>query len=518
VKEKHSSGDKRFPSASVVEAYQNKTVDFKFRGRNFHFSLSQSLFSSADIDTGTRFLLKSFSRLLDENSQRGAPPPGTVLDAGCGTGIIGICAAGALSQGTKPPGLLSPVAGTPDAGSLYVRAQDRDELARRFTEYNAGKNDVSPSLLSVHTEPLLAGPPGVRWDLILSNIPAKAGKPVLEDFVFRSLNLLTPEGRVLIVAVNSLGNFFRSRINAAGALLLRDEPGREHTVFTYGSVLPQSPVKKEGPEKTGPLHGGASFIRDFPFYLRTAGDYELEEITYRIEAFEGVPDFDAPGGAVQGAVKLLPRLKTAFPWESGGGDRTAGGPASPGKDRAPAILIYEPGQGHFPAWLVKYLERRRSSGAPLRTLSFTFSGRNILALEAARHNTLLALGVSAGFCPWGFPPPHLGTIRIVPSVDLSPGEATAIQGPDPPGERGFSYDFIAAFPESAPRAGGLGTLWAGLVKLLAPGGMVLAAFSSAQAEQFNRKKPKEFTRLGDLKRNGFRALAYRRAAETGGEI
>ncbi|MDR1618430.1 MAG: methyltransferase, partial [Treponema sp.] len=191
----------------------------------FIFALSHGLFSSAGVDRGTALLLKVLSRAWDEDQAAGRPPPRHILDAGCGAGIIGVCAARALAERRGGP---APV--------FHVRAQDRDELAALFTAHNARRNGISPETLSVHTEPLLAGPPGTRWDLILSNIPAKAGRPVLEDFVPRSLGLLGPGGRVLLVAVNTLAAFFHALIAGAGGLLLREAAGSSHTVFVYGNA------------------------------------------------------------------------------------------------------------------------------------------------------------------------------------------------------------------------------------------------------------------------------------------
>jgi hypothetical protein len=56
----------------------------------------------------------------------------------------------------------------------------------------------------------------------------------------------------------------------------------------------------------------------------------------------------------------------------------------------------------------------------------------------------------------------------------------------------------------------LDAYWEGLAELLREGGIALITLPSSEAEQFDRKKPKGFTRLGDVKREGFRAAAYRR--------
>jgi SAM-dependent methyltransferase len=457
----------------LISSYQNKEVELRFRGKNFRFSLSHGLFSSADIDTGSRLLLKALSRLWDEDLRQGTPLPRTILDAGCGVGILGICAAGALAdQG-------------PEAGDLRIRAQDRDELARAFTEYNARRGGIPPGVLSAHTEPLLAGPPGASWDLILSNIPAKAGLPVLRDFISRSAALLKPGGRVLVVVVNTLAEMFRRRIRELDLPLLYHEAGKEHQILMYGpgnstpkvtlnsaSKVTLNPAAKAASD-CDPIRLPGAFLRENPAYLRNSGDYTLEHIAYHIDAFQGLGDFDNPGGEVRSAIKLADRLGLTGRAFSGG------------------ILIHEPGQGHFPVWLLKYLGE--AAAGPL-----VFSGRNILALEASRHN-------AAALIPEG-------DIRLVPAVDLaSHREALAaaadIRGGDYKRRRG-SYGFIAAFPEPVPGTERLDAYWDGLEELLNPGGIALIALPSSEAERFDRKKRNGFTRLGDLKRNGFRALAY----------
>jgi hypothetical protein len=413
----------------LVEAYQTNEAEFAFRGRAFTFALSHGLFSSAHIDTGTRFLLKVFSQKLDELAREGKPMPQTVLDAGCGVGVIGICAASALSPNVR------------------VRCQDRDELARVFTSFNAEHNHIPESLLSAHAEPLLAGPDDAQWDLILSNIPAKAGEPVLEDFVDRSIALLAPEGRVLIVVVNPLANFFRTRICQSGTLLY-DEMGAGHTVLMYGSSADKPLVAC--PPRRG------DFWQSHPAYRRNSGAYLMEEVSYTLDTIHGVADFDTPGEAAQVAAKLMRRLKRPL---------------------FSNLLIHEPNQGHFPVWLARF-EQWSAANAPRITLS----GRNVLALEVSRHN----------LSPFA--------VDTVPALDLSPRIAVA------DGRSGFSG--IIAFPELVPRADTLAALWEGIAALLALDGLALIALGSSGAERFDRCKPKRFRRMGSIKRNGFRALAY----------
>jgi SAM-dependent methyltransferase len=281
---------------------------------------------------------------MDEDMAAGRPLPRRVLDAGCGVGVIGICVARALAAGATDAAAEN-TAKVP----LLVHCQDRDELARLFTLENAAQNGIGdsganlsgPIVFSAHTEPLLSCEPGESFDLVLSNVPAKAGTPVLEDFVGRSLGLLdddsrhAPGGRIAIVVVNTLADFFRRAISdCANARLIREEAGVEHTVFVYSAVK-GTPIPKAGP-------AGQALLEHYPFYLRGSASYEMEGLGYHIDAVHGAAEFDAPSMAAEAAARLLCRLDPAKLFSAG----------------VSAGLVHEGGQGHFPVWLLKLLEQR----------------------------------------------------------------------------------------------------------------------------------------------------------------
>ncbi|MDR2478335.1 MAG: methyltransferase [Treponema sp.] len=438
--------------------YISKEVSFKFRGIDFSFALSQGLFSSADIDRGTRFLLKVFSQLLDEDIAARRPLPGQILDSGCGIGVIGICAAAAAGALGPPP---------------RVYAQDRDELARLVTLHNAQKNRIPASTLEAHTGPLLSGPEGVQWDLILTNIPAKAGQPVLEDFITRSAGLLKPGGRVVMVAVHTLAGFFRRRIMDCGLDLIREEASTEHSILVY-----------RGGHTGTPLKPGSGFMERYPFYVRASAGCLIEKIPVHLETVHGASGFDNPGSGTLTAAKLVLRLGP----EAITAADSAGG-SSP-------VLVYETGQGFFTCWLLEYLFR-----AKRLPVHIVISGRNIVALEAARHNaarSLAAAGETAA------------SLNIVPAADLRLGMEQLTSA-----AQQRQYGCIAVFPELVPQSllsresDQLASLWAALSCLLQPQGVCTVCLESSDGERFNRKKPPGFTRLGDIRRKGFRAMAFR---------
>lgn len=449
-------------ASSAVAAFATKKVDFRFRSRQLRLALSHALFSSADVDTGTRFLLRVLSRLWDEDIAAGKSLPKTVLDAGSGVGVIGIAAAAALAaEGVR---------------GLRIRSQDRDELAAEFTEENARENGIGPEVLAAYAEPLLAGAEGAYWDLILSNVPAKAGAPVLADFFARSAALLTAEGRAMVVIVNPLADAARVWIAEAGAKILAEESSTEHTVFVYGRpealavppLLPAAAVDHLAPAAGGPALPS-------PAYVRTAGDFLMEETPYRIEAIHGVADFDEPGRSVVLAAKLLVKL---------GSSATE----SHTEDRGPSVLVHECDQGHFPAWLAA---RAASSSLAPR---FTLVARNVLALAAACKNTLAACRV-----------PGLTAPRAVAAVDLGIAADRLLAGNGP-------FDLIVSFPEAVPRVDRVEATWVAASKLLSAEGLFIVSQASTEAERFDRAKPRGFSRAGELKRDGFRAIAYRKTA------
>ncbi len=114
--------------------------------------------------------------------------------------------------------------------------------------------------------------------------------------------------------------------------------------------------------------------------------------------------------------------------------------------------------------------------------------RNVLALQAARTNL-----ERSGCCG----------IQVIPLADLGLCAEAALAD-------GVRYDLVASFPESVPMTDRIESAWSGAGALVASGGCYLVAATSTEAARFDKKKPQQFTRIGDFKRDGFRALAYRR--------
>ena len=268
-----------FPEFSV-----SKTVPLKFSGVDLKLKTSHGLFSSHHIDEGTMLLLKTLAQ------QKSIPETGRVLDAGCGTGPLAL----ALKK-FRP--------------ALTVVARDRLALAVAFTLENARLNKVEVEAAAG----LLLEDPLDPFDLVVSNVPAKAGEPVLADFVRRSLGLLTDSGLAAVVLVEPLAEWWKAELDKAGALVVYQESAPGYRVFHY---------------QAGPSCAAVTEPSFPSAYRRGEVNWSVGTRTFRQTTVFGLPNFDALDYRLQVTLPLLELLKPR-------GD----------------AVVWEPVQGHLATWV-----------------------------------------------------------------------------------------------------------------------------------------------------------------------
>jgi len=299
-----------------LDQFVNKRVTFRFCRQELAFDLSQSLFSSFDVDVGTRLLLKTLAKAVDLAGVE------SVLDVGCGVGVIG------LSLKKVNP-------------KLALAAQDRDALALAFTRRNAALNRIGavafPGGLG------LQGLGARRFDLIVSNLPGKAGAPVLADMLGRMAAHLNPSGRAAVVIVNPLAERVEQELTGRGCEVLLKEAGKGHTAFHFRGGK------------------GAETAVTLAAYFRGRHPFKTAGTAYELETVYNVPEFDTLSFSTALGMELLKNRR--------------------GHGR---LLVWNPGQGHAAVWAVK---RWGTAVAHV-----TLAGRDGLSLLAARHN-LLAQGM-----------------------------------------------------------------------------------------------------------------------------
>ena len=147
-------------------AHNRKEISFRFLGVSYTFITDSGVFAKDKVDTGSAILLKA---LVNE------PLTGTLLDYGCGYGVLGIVLAKQFA--------------------LEVTGVDVNERALSLTKENAEKNQVLIETILNSGSLLL----NQRFSNIVMNPPIRAGKQIIYQMFAESYELLKENGTLYIV-------------------------------------------------------------------------------------------------------------------------------------------------------------------------------------------------------------------------------------------------------------------------------------------------------------------------------
>lgn len=147
---------------------------FLYRGDLLHFLVDRGVFASHGLDPGTALLIEN---LTLERSDR-------VLDLGCGWGPVGVAAARTASEG-------------------HVVMTEVNRRAARLARLNLERNRIENA--EVRVGPTFEPVAGESFDVIASNPPYRAGRPVVLQILQQAPQYLTPAGRLVIVGKGSQG-------------------------------------------------------------------------------------------------------------------------------------------------------------------------------------------------------------------------------------------------------------------------------------------------------------------------
>ena len=392
-----------------LDTYANKTVAFRFMGQEMVFHLSHALFSSFDIDEGTRLLLKSLAQRIDLGKVR------SVLDVGCGVGVIGI------SIQRAAPG-------------ARVVMQDRDALAAAFARENSRANGAAGA--TVDCALAFWHMAGTSWDLVTSNIPAKAGKPVLTSFFRDAAAILAPGGTAAIVIVATLGDFALSTVRALGCDIVHCEKTKNYLVLHFRAGARSE--EKDAPQE--------SLLP----YVRARQTFGHGSVAWDLETAWSLPDFDTLGFSLLASLDLIAKVQIQG-----------------------ELLVWNPGQGHLPAYLLK------APGSAVA--SVRLAGRDCLELAITERN-LTALGRKPAKV-WPVPT-EAGLADLLPEG---------------------SIDFLYAAIRPIPRVPLHREMAEEAARILKPGGSLVLASTSTEVHRIVSQLVR-FRLLGSRKYMGFRAV------------
>jgi 16S rRNA G1207 methylase RsmC len=298
------------------DVYFKKYAELRLGKRRLRFKLATDLFSSFAVDTGSALLIRTLMDLY--------LPPGRMLDLGCGYGPIGLS--------------LQALSGSD------VELVDKDALAIAFSLENATLNGIESA--RVYTSLGYDGVGEGRFDLIASNLPAKAGPPVLRSLLNDAPFFLRPSGRLALVVITPLREFVVGCLQEMSNLgLVFEKHTKQYSVFH--AVVDGVPAAQYAP----------AFDRGV--YRRAAMSYAVGSAKATVETVWGLPEFDTLSYENQ----LL----------------SAGLSQAVGSEKPRSIAVLNPGQGHgaVSAWLQLYPER------------LVLLDRDLLSLRAANRNLAL---------------------------------------------------------------------------------------------------------------------------------
>ncbi len=295
------------------DLYFKKMVELRHVGITLRFQVAQELFSSHQVDRGTRFLLRTLADI---------PRGLKVLDLGCGYGPIGL----ALRAN----------------GAGEVHLVDRDALAVAYTRQNAALNRLEG--VEVYGS---LGYDDVRardFDLIAANLPGKAGPPVLAALLNDARYYLAAGGWAAVVVVAPLAATVETALREAGASILHREVRGEHVVFHYD--FPR-------------LRGRPSV--PLPAFERGTYDRAALTVTFGEQrgpmwTVYGLPDFDTPSYADELLLTALYAQRSPVPRQ---------------------VLLFNPGQGYVAIAIWRWLSPRRIALVSRDLLSLRAARRNL---------------------------------------------------------------------------------------------------------------------------------------------
>lgn len=177
----------------------------ELKGHPLRFESTWGVFSPREVDEGSRLLL-DYIELTDDAD---------CFDLGCGYGVLGITLAKMAPNG-------------------HTLLADKDFVAVNYANQNIKANRLTnaKAILSNGLEQLT----DQKFDVIVSNIPAKVGNEMLSLFLHDALEHLKPGGRFYVVTINGLRQFMKRNFNDVFGNYKKHKQGKNYTVASAQKV------------------------------------------------------------------------------------------------------------------------------------------------------------------------------------------------------------------------------------------------------------------------------------------
>ena len=184
-----------------IAALRNDIVfNTSLLGHPLTFHSTWGVFSPREIDKGTILLLDH----LQINSNFDC------LDLGCGYGPLGLAMAASAPEGT-------------------THLVDKDFVAVEYTQKNAKINQLANVEVYL-SNGFSAVPEHSRFDTVVSNLPAKAGKELFYLYFYDARTRLKPGGKFYVVTINGLRQFIKRAFTEVFGNYKKLKQGKDYTI------------------------------------------------------------------------------------------------------------------------------------------------------------------------------------------------------------------------------------------------------------------------------------------------
>ncbi len=183
----------------VDKLKQDIVFNVKLRGHDLVFHTTWGLFSPRAIDEGSYLLIRHIE----------AGPDDVTIDVGCGYGAVGVALA-RLCPGGR------------------VHMVDKDYVAVRYARKNAELNGLGNC--EVYLSNAFSDVPDIRFDNVVSNLPANVGGEMLSIILNDAKAHLKKGGRIYVVTVSGLRKFIRRNFEEMFGNYKKAKQGRHCTV------------------------------------------------------------------------------------------------------------------------------------------------------------------------------------------------------------------------------------------------------------------------------------------------
>ena len=189
-----------FDRKDIAQLKKDIVLDVELLNSRFKLHTRWGVFSPRSIDDGTLLLMKYIS--ANEND--------ICLDLGCGYGPIGLALARQCHKGK-------------------VHMVDKDFVAVELSKYNAKINNVSNAKAYL-SDAFLQVPNDIKFNQIISNIPAKVGREQLSIILHDAFDALQPGGSITVVTINGLKDFIKNNLKSVFGNYNKIKQGQKYVI------------------------------------------------------------------------------------------------------------------------------------------------------------------------------------------------------------------------------------------------------------------------------------------------